>query len=1213
MPGILDKTLYSPEYGILTTKELRNSLLGRNLPPPVTNTLIEGGLQSYLPDPQNRTVINVPILGTQNENNPIHYDETEKLFPLGIHFRDTQNVNFNNFKPLNDDYLPFILTLPGDLGFLGYPLPAWGGALPTGPYPSSSVPDRFDLLNKGDKKGVQFPYTVLEKYGNLTFQKETPLGLQGGEHLQSAISEKVTQIEEENNPDTPSTGSITVDPNINIVDNFIDMMTGNQLYYNSLPNGAVGWQEFNSNNKGDLSKVSNDLGGYIEPSLSTEGRVNMLLERTSNTQLGFLFTLLGKNAYVPNYEDRRNVGTDLEGTNSRYYIGSERSTNMDSSISDGFQSSEFNDGVPSDPLSVNQSTTVDDSFFWRTGNQNVFNDKTLLYKTQKLLDDNPDGVWLNQTKKYFKDRTQNKLISRGNAMSKFSLIEAEANGNYCRVWTVVDEYNYSRAIRNTGLFSSPDVSKPGFSVTSENASLSVLSDNGFVKNFPTKDDSTTTFKKFMLSLENLAWSDNLADLPLSEIGPGDLLTSTKGRVMWFPPYDLSFDENVSANWTKTDFIGRGEPVFTYNNTTRSGQLKFKVLVDHPKVINGYRGYRTDAIEKFFAGCITPDTFLDYLSKNNDVSQNTKEEIAKKLNKKRPQTVANTEKKLTKMTVYFAKNSDSPFYAQGIPWTEPASLVLLPNVFPPDEEAAFKATLSDLISTNTKVKITVEGYSSSKETKPKKLSKDRADKVWGAVLNTILGEKENFKDYSKKIKGNGDNQATSDVADPTNRRVDVTIENDSLGASEAEHKEEDDIEFVSPQDIKMIDSLIIDENKYFDFVDGNYPNYFQTISEKIKYFHPGFHSTTPEGLNTRLTFLQQCMRQGNSIYDDKAQIQPQNLAFGKPPICILRIGDFFNTKIVINSLSISYAGGSAIQWDLNPSGIGVQPMMADVTMSIDIIGGQSLISPIDRLQNALSFNYYANTEMYDPRADSVDKSTGTITPGLKLGEYKKTFFKDSAIDAFYEDLKQEGITDELKDAKKTGQNTETGDLGGIKIDPSGSDIIVTSAELPAEVMINDKQDNNNLLVIEVKVEQKGIGFKSLNTIKTAKSTYTIPEVEYRSVVNYTVTSKGGTKSDENDFINSTNLKTLEGQLDVLEKTLTGLTSDFQVGDYSKGNDTVGGMLKEISEVEEKIKKKEDEIKGVKKGGNKVKVTSYYNKDKKGSIRNREFTLTANGLK
>ena len=1199
MPGILDKTLYTDDYGILSSKDLLNILLGKNLPPPITNTVIEGGLQSYLSNPQNRTVINVPIQGNQNENNVVHYDETEKLFPLGTHFRDTQNVNFNNFKPLNDDYLPAILTLPGDIGFLGYPLPAWGGALPTGPYPSSSVPDRFDLLNKGDKKGVQFPYTVLEKYGNLTFQKESPLGLQGGEHLQSAISEKVTQIEEENNPDTPSTGSITVDPNVNIVDNFIDMMTGNQLYYNSLPNGAVGWQEFNSNNKGDLSKVSNDLGGYIEPSLSTEGRVNMLLERTSNTQVGFLFTLLGKNAYVPNYEDRRNVGTDLEGTNSRYYIGSERSTNMDSGISDGFQSSEFNGDTNSDPLAVNQATNVEEDFFWRTGNQNAFNEKTLLYKTQKLLDDNPDGVWINQTKKYFKDRTQNKLISRGNAMSKFSLIEAEANGNFCRVWTVTDEYDYSKAIRNSGLFYSPDVSKPGFSVTNEKTSLSVLSNNGFVKNFPTKDDSTTTFKKFMLSLENLAWSDNLADLPLSEIGPGDLLSGTKGRIMWFPPYDLGFDENVSANWTKTDFIGRGEPVFTYNNTTRSGQLKFKVLVDHPKVINGYRGYRTDAIEKFFAGCITPNTFLDYLSKNNDISQNTKEEIAKKLNKKRPQTVANTEKKLTKMTVYFDTDAFENWYPVAVPDGNPPSTG--EDTFPPTA-TQLKATMADLISTDTKLKITVEGYDAPDkfETGPKKLSKNRANTIFEAVKKEILGT--DFKNFSSVVKGNGSRAASSTPSDPTNRRVDVTIENDSLGASEAEHKEENDIDFVSPQDIQMIDSLIIDENKYFDFVDGNYPNYFQTISEKIKYFHPGFHSTTPEGLNTRLTFLQQCMRQGNSIYDDKAQIQPQNLAFGKPPICILRIGDFFNTKVVINSLSISYAGGSAIQWDLNPSGIGVQPMMADVTMSIDIIGGQSLISPIDRLQNALSFNYYANTEMYDPRADSVDKSTGTIKPGLKLGEFKKEFFKDSAVDAFYADLKQEGIVDQTVDADKTGQNSESEDKGGINIDPSSANIIVTSEELPAEVMINGKQDNNNLLVIEVKVERKNIGFKNLDTIKTEKDTYTITEAEY---------SKG-----MDDFVDYGNLVYDTADLKDLEDTLTGYTANFKVGNYNDAKPaypaTVGGMTTLIKQQEEAITLMKEHIEKAENKGNKIKVTCYYSKDKKGSKKNDEFTLTANGL-
>ena len=113
------------------------------------------------------------------------------------------------------------------------------------------------------------------------------------------------------------------------------------------------------------------------------------------------------------------------------------------------------------------------------------------------------------------------------------------------------------------------------------------------------------------------------------------------------------------------------------------------------------------------------------------------------------------------------------------------------------------------------------------------------------------------------------------------------------------------------------------------------------------------------------------------------MQPQNLAFGRPPVCILRIGDFLYSKIIINSLSINYASGNSPQWDLNPEGIGVQPMIADVTLSIDLIGGHSLVGPINRIQNALSFNYYANTQVYDPRADAIDKNKGVIVDGIKL--------------------------------------------------------------------------------------------------------------------------------------------------------------------------------------------------------------------------------------
>jgi hypothetical protein len=92
----------------------------------------------------------------------------------------------------------------------------------------------------------------------------------------------------------------------------------------------------------------------------------------------------------------------------------------------------------------------------------------------------------------------------------------------------------------------------------------------------------------------------------------------------------------------------------------------------------------------------------------------------------------------------------------------------------------------------------------------------------------------------------------------------------------------------------------------------------------------------------------------------------NTVFGAPPVLVLRVGDFFNTKIIPNSLGITYE-----DLDFNPEGIGVQPMIANITLSFNFVGGSGLKESIDKLQNALTFNYYANTEVYDDRADVTD--------------------------------------------------------------------------------------------------------------------------------------------------------------------------------------------------------------------------------------------------
>jgi hypothetical protein len=152
---------------------------------------------------------------------------------------------------------------------------------------------------------------------------------------------------------------------------------------------------------------------------------------------------------------------------------------------------------------------------------------------------------------------------------------------------------------------------------------------------------------------------------------------------------------------------------------------------------------------------------------------------------------------------------------------------------------------------------------------------------------------------------------------------------------------------------------------------------KSIIDKVRYFDPTYHSITPEGFNARLTFLHQCTRQGPSNAVTSGRVNKEspdylkfagNLAFGRAPYCILRIGDFFNTKICIDSLSVNY-DNNGIQWDMNPEGVGLQPMFANISISFKFLGGQDITGPIERLQNAVTANYYANASIYSRHSDS----------------------------------------------------------------------------------------------------------------------------------------------------------------------------------------------------------------------------------------------------
>ena len=560
--------------------------------------------------------------------------------------------------------------------------------------------------------------------------------------------------------------------------------------------------------------------------------------------------------------------------------------------------------------------------------------------------------------------------------------------------------------------------------------------------------------------------------------------------MWFAPYDLSFDETTTANWTETEFLGRAEPIYTYNNTRRSGTLKFKLLVDHPRVVNEYRGRQNNELEKFFAGITSPQELLDLIQKENSLDLNTKTELEKKLNSIVRQTKNSEGTKTKEFNVYFENNISA----------------LPPTTYETELNATYidienngkDSEIGKFLEENGSYTVEIKGFASKRgdEDYNLDLSKNRALSVEKLILGFNSKAKTQIIPKGEELAASAENSPINSEIAIKDRRVDVVIrykpEND-------EDSQQQSLNALLNQEInnEAISNLFINETTYFDIIAEDYPNYFDNISSKLTYFHPGFHSNTPEGLNTRLNFLQQCMRQGASVYNSNDNIQPDNLAFGRPPICILRIGDFIHTKVVIKSLSINYgAGGGSPQWDLNPEGIGVQPMMAEASMSIEIIGGQSLQGPINRLQNAMSYNFYANTEMYDPRADSIrlNNGAGEIVDGVRLSEIRG----EDASKQLTESLKNEIPIDQEATRLKAEANEqeEIKKLGDIRInngeDSTFDPITIVSSlneneELTSPSELVDNSGENKLKIVIINLNDNSEIFNGFQR----KSSWEIP--------------------------------------------------------------------------------------------------------------------------
>jgi hypothetical protein len=731
---------------------------------------------------------------------------------------------------------------------------------------------------------------------------------------------------------------------------------------------------------------------------------------------------------------------------------------------------------------------------------------SILEKTQRIIDSQPQGGKrlqhvgnaIDQVSKVFNDGYK-EMTKGSRVLSYVGSLGNEVGTEYCRVFAKDIPYLQYNDLQKTD----------GITTEGRRFSDSVLDKTYNLNMYPNKQEggkdstnligSTTNAyaKKYMFSLENLAWRTSstpgftVSDLAICERGPNG------GRVMWFAPYGLTFTESTSTNWNQSDFLGRPEPIYTYKNTSRSGSLSWKIVVDHPSVLNiivnkvlnnETNKARIDGmIDSFFAGCKKYDLYelakkyynvppgdLFLLQQAITSKEITKEQLQYSLQTIQSgvaggqgQTTAsnipsdpfpkyiqtgfyfgndypkqNTTINYTSEYTRYTSTDNKQYYSSKSPSTAQQTSLFFTNVVEANytrvEELAnliakqitesesgsltlyFNASCSapatkgynfelakrriaaaikyftdspvtsKFITSSPQRLILVPEKALGEETTSQPLQYDAATKEFkpGASINctdednnvaggdTQSGSKDIFttqamacrRAYISKVENKLVGKTVPSTTPPP-QYTDVLVGNvvtETVTTQETtrEWKPRDNI-------TKYVLRVLLSECDYFETIKEETPMVYDNLKEKLKFFQPAFHSTTPEGLNTRLTFLNQCMRPGETIPTIKdvggtQQVQynnATNTAFGAPPVLILRVGDFYNTKIIPTSLQFQYE-----QLDINPEGIGIQPMIANVTMAFNFIGGSGLKTAVDKLQNALSFNYYANSEIWDDRAD-----------------------------------------------------------------------------------------------------------------------------------------------------------------------------------------------------------------------------------------------------
>jgi len=748
-----------------------------------------------------------------------------------------------------------------------------------------------------------------------------------------------------------------------------------------------------------------------------------LLQYTSNGQKSVYYKNISYNRYKPDHENnsegniiqragesiRDFIGVGAPDENT--YIGL---TLLDSIVSRGrfvsgysTISKEFEVGYIDTNFMWKGSSETFDNFF--VTDVSRFPDKSIISYTKEIVEEfdslqneryklsHPGSVISNLSKKFYDG---DKIISKGNATKG-------EDGEFCRVWTKDHAYDrYGRLMRFDGM-----------TTTQRSFKDSILSSTANLNIGPTRDEQGNALNfggdstKYMFSIENLAWkdSDDLNDRPLCEIG------NNGGRIMWFPPYDLKFSDDTSANWTEHKILGRPEPIYTYQNTTRTGSLSFKLVVDHPSIFNKIRHKKLeqitndtsqdDLINQFVNGCRDYDiyelgkefTFLslnETLTLNNLINDFGKEGLRYKYTiPSIPNTTEGEAQRPDEKTPFELKYPEGSTNVT-LWWNND-----IPG--PSDSETTSNDYFNDFVDflgKRNEFKVenqTPNGWQSDWSIESiddffnmMSTSITRLNEIIEIIKQTVIKHKSVFNlsirtsasspatlQYNKRLSMRRLNSVKNYILSQIGNDYSDYIKIDENPVGETETVVINGETYSCTDDISNREEAIYSRKATF-CRSGNIKINIDNTSNPLPTEDPPITNVSEEvsenydSENTKETLLNLILR---DVEDNEVKVS-SNTSFGKPPVCILRIGDFFHSKIVIETIQVTYDESPL---DLNPEGIGVQPMIANVSMRVNYIGGQSLENAVSQIQNALSFNFYANTEVYEPKLVRENVTNGKL--------------------------------------------------------------------------------------------------------------------------------------------------------------------------------------------------------------------------------------------